>query len=110
MSFASSHSLQALKPSESSSRSVAGTSGHAGSLQSLLTPSQRSNDPGKTTGFAIPALLEWDGPVLATSVKGDLLEDTITHRRAIGETWVFDPVGSTAEPSAGWSPLHSSTD
>ncbi len=65
---------------------------------------------GTTTGFAIPALLEWDGPVLATSVKGDLLEDTITHRRAIGETWVFDPVGSTAEPSAGWSPLHSSTD
>ena len=65
---------------------------------------------GKTTGFAIPALLEWDGPVLATSVKGDLLEDTITHRRTIGETWVFDPVGSTAEPSAGWSPLHASGD
>ena len=64
---------------------------------------------GKTTGFAIPALLEWDGPVLATSVKGDLLEDTITHRRTIGETWVFDPVGSTAEPSAGWSPLHASS-
>ncbi|MCH7586171.1 MAG: type IV secretory system conjugative DNA transfer family protein [Acidobacteria bacterium] len=65
---------------------------------------------GKTTGFAIPALLEWDGPVLATSVKGDLLEDTITHRRTVGETWVFDPVGSTAEPSAGWSPLHASGD
>ncbi|MDF1597503.1 MAG: type IV secretory system conjugative DNA transfer family protein, partial [Acidimicrobiia bacterium] len=31
---------------------------------------------GKTTGFAIPALLEWDGPVIATSVKGDLLEHT----------------------------------
>ena len=65
---------------------------------------------GKTTGFAIPALLEWDGPVLATSVKGDLLEDTITHRRSLGETWVFDPVDSTAEPSAGWSPLHASGD
>lgn len=65
---------------------------------------------GKTTGFAIPALLEWDGPVIATSVKGDLLEDTIAHRRSIGETWVFDPVGSTAEPSAGWSPLDTSND
>ncbi|MCH7846309.1 MAG: type IV secretory system conjugative DNA transfer family protein, partial [Acidobacteria bacterium] len=65
---------------------------------------------GKTTGFAIPALLEWDGPVLATSVKGDLLEDTIAHRRSLGETWVFDPVNSTAEPSAGWSPLHASGD
>jgi type IV secretion system protein VirD4 len=65
---------------------------------------------GKTTGFAIPALLEWDGPVIATSVKGDLLEHTINRRRSIGEAYVFDPVGSTAEPSAGWSPLHSSTD
>ena len=65
---------------------------------------------GKTTGFAIPALLEWDGPVIATSVKGDLLEHTINHRRSIGEAYVFDPVGSTAEPSAGWSPLHSASD
>ncbi len=65
---------------------------------------------GKTTGFAIPALLEWDGPVIATSVKGDLLEHTITHRRSVGEAYVFDPVGSTAEPSAGWSPLHSASD
>lgn len=65
---------------------------------------------GKTTGLAIPALLEWDGPVIATSVKGDLLEHTINHRRTIGDTYVFDPVGSTAEPSAGWSPLHSASD
>lgn len=65
---------------------------------------------GKTTGFAIPALLEWDGPVLATSVKGDLLEATIAHRRSVGETWVFDPVSSSSEPSAGWSPLHASSD
>ncbi|MEX2652078.1 MAG: type IV secretory system conjugative DNA transfer family protein [Acidimicrobiia bacterium] len=65
---------------------------------------------GKTTGFAIPALLEWDGPVIATSVKGDLLEHTINQRRSMGETWVFDPVASTAEPSAGWSPLHSARD
>ncbi|MDF1595136.1 MAG: type IV secretory system conjugative DNA transfer family protein [Acidimicrobiia bacterium] len=65
---------------------------------------------GKTTGFAIPALLEWDGPVIATSVKGDLLEHTINQRRSVGETWVFDPVGSTDEPSAGWSPLHSAHD
>src|SRR6185312_1623944 len=27
---------------------------------------------GKTSGFAIPAILEWDGPVLALSVKDDL--------------------------------------
>ncbi len=62
---------------------------------------------GKTTGFAIPALLEWDGPVIATSVKGDLLQHTIDHRREMGETWVFDPVASTDQPTAGWSPLQS---
>ena len=65
---------------------------------------------GKTTGFAIPALLEWDGPVIATSVKGDLLENTIDRRRTIGEAWVFDPVASTNEQSAGWSPLHTAGD
>ncbi len=65
---------------------------------------------GKTTGFAIPALLEWDGPVIATSVKGDLLQHTIRQRRQVGETWVFDPVASTDQPTAGWSPLHTSTD
>ena len=65
---------------------------------------------GKTTGFAIPALLEWDGPAIATSVKGDLLEHTIHRRRSMGDTYVFDPVASTGEPSAGWSPLHASTD
>ena len=35
----------------------------------------------KTTGLAIPALLEWQGPVLATSVKSDLLVDTVAHRQ-----------------------------
>lgn len=65
---------------------------------------------GKTTGFAIPALLEWDGPAIATSVKGDLLEHTIDQRRSMGDTYVFDPVASTGEPSAGWSPLDASRD
>ena len=65
---------------------------------------------GKTTGFAIPALLEWDGPVVATSVKGDLLEHTIDRRRQLGEVWVYDPVASTGEATAGWSPLTGSHD
>lgn len=59
----------------------------------------------KTTGFAIPAILEWDGPVLATSVKTDLLRDTIASRRERGEVWVYDPTGSTEHVSSGWSPL-----
>jgi type IV secretion system protein VirD4 len=62
---------------------------------------------GKTTGFAIPAILEWQGPVVATSVKTDLLRETLTarssHRGA--KTWVYDPTGSTGLPGAGWTPL-----
>lgn len=60
---------------------------------------------GKTSGLAIPAILEWEGPVVALSVKSDLMGDTITRRRALGEVKVFDPADSTWEPSARWSPL-----
>lgn len=47
----------------------------------------------KTSGLAIPALLEWEGPVVVTSVKGDLLEATIGRRERMGEVMTFDPVG-----------------
>ena len=62
---------------------------------------------GKTTGFAIPAILEWQGPVVATSIKTDLLRETIAARDAINgaHTFVYDPTGSTGLPSAGWTPL-----
>ena len=59
----------------------------------------------KTTGLAIPALLEWNGPVLATSVKTDLMRDTITHRATLGDVLVFDPVETTGFAAQGWSPL-----
>ena len=61
---------------------------------------------GKTAGFAIPALLEWEGPVIATSVKADLLKATIEHRRREGKVFVYDPTGSAGQgASASWSPL-----
>ncbi len=62
---------------------------------------------GKTTGFAIPAILEWQGPVVATSIKTDLLRETLAARSAIpgASTLVYDPTGSTGLPSAGWTPL-----
>jgi len=62
---------------------------------------------GKTTGFAIPAILEWNGPVVATSVKTDLLRETIAARAAIKDarTFVYDPTASTGLPSIGWTPL-----
>ena len=52
----------------------------------------------KTTGLAISAILEWDGPVLATSVKTDLLQDTIDRRRDLGDVLVFDPTEATCPP------------
>lgn len=67
----------------------------------ILGPTQSM----KTTGFAIPAILEWQGPVVATSVKTDLLRDTIGARRARGDVWVYDPTATTGYPGATWSPL-----
>ena len=61
---------------------------------------------GKTTGLAVPAILEWEGPVVASSVKTDLLADTHAWRSGLGgEMWVYDPAGVTPFPLATWSPL-----
>jgi type IV secretion system protein VirD4 len=62
---------------------------------------------GKTSGLMIPAILEHQGPVIATSVKGDLLA-TAAHRQTIGEVRVFDPTGATGWPASGWSPVAAS--
>jgi type IV secretion system protein VirD4 len=63
---------------------------------------------GKTVGLAIPAILQWDGPVLATSVKGDLTHDTLAARAQQGDVRLFDPTGATGLPSASWSPVAAS--
>lgn len=61
---------------------------------------------GKTTGLAVPAILEWAGPVVATSVKDDLAAATVGHRSHQGMTWIFDPTGTSGVAgSARWSPL-----
>jgi len=59
----------------------------------------------KTTGLAIPAILEWDGPVLAASVKTDLLRDTLARRQHLGAVTIYDPTQTTGLPGAGWTPL-----
>lgn len=60
---------------------------------------------GKTTGLAVPALLEWTGPILATSVKNDLLRDTLARRAELGDVKVFDPTDTTGLSRASWTPL-----
>ncbi len=67
----------------------------------VLGPSQS----GKTTGLVVPALLEWPGPVLSTSVKSDVVHDTHTARANRGTVHVFDPTGSTGLEHTPWSPV-----
>ncbi|MBV9606450.1 MAG: type IV secretory system conjugative DNA transfer family protein [Solirubrobacterales bacterium] len=60
---------------------------------------------GKSAGIAVPALLEWNGPAVACSIKTDLLAATLARRRRLGEVMVFDPFGLAQMPSHTWSPL-----
>lgn len=60
---------------------------------------------GKSSGLVVPAILEWEGPVLATSVRADLVRATLARRVALGTTWIFDPARSTDLPGSGWDPL-----
>ena len=56
---------------------------------------------GKTTA-AIAGILEWDGPAVLSSVKNDVMDDTIQWRSQLGEVKVFAP---THKGSAQWTPL-----
>ena len=70
----------------------------------VLGPTQS----GKTSRLAIPNLRAWPGPVVATSVKTDLVADTVTARRERGPVWIYDPTDATARtfgPRAGYDPL-----
>ncbi len=64
---------------------------------------------GKSAGLAIPALLEWQGPAVASSIKTDLLGATLSRRRQLGEAFVFDPFQLSGVRGNTWSPLHRAT-
>ncbi len=59
----------------------------------------------KTSSLAIPAILEWQGPVVAASVKADLARHTAAWRRRHGHVWIYDPTASSGLPADRWSPL-----
>jgi type IV secretion system protein VirD4 len=65
---------------------------------------------GKTSALAVPAILSWEGPVVAASVKGDLLRTTERRRNARGRVWCIDPTGSTGVRPSTWSPLTACTE
>lgn len=61
---------------------------------------------GKSSAFAIPAILDAPGPVIATSNKPDLVERTAALRALTGTVWIFDPQGLVgADPTWWWDPL-----
>ena len=64
---------------------------------------------GKSAGLAVPALLEWDGPAVASSIKTDLLSVSLERRRTLGAVFVFDPFGLAGTSSHTWSPLHAAS-
>ncbi|MDA8395998.1 MAG: type IV secretory system conjugative DNA transfer family protein [Candidatus Dormibacteraeota bacterium] len=57
---------------------------------------------GKSSSLAIPAILEWPGPVVVTDPKGELLARTLTARERRGRAAVFAPL---MEPGDGWNPV-----
>jgi type IV secretion system protein VirD4 len=61
----------------------------------------------KTSGLVVPGVLEWSGPLLATSVKPDLLRATLAHRARVGQVLVIDPLGASGIKAARWTPLAS---
>ncbi len=62
---------------------------------------------GKTTCLVVPNLLDWRGPAVVTSTKGELLALTAARRQRVGPVYVYDPTGELGEraPSVTWSPL-----
>jgi type IV secretion system protein VirD4 len=59
------------------------------------------------TALATAAIVTWDGPVVAVSVKRDLFDTTAAVRAKRGDIAVFDPGAATNLPTARWSPLTS---
>ena len=103
-------------------RLVLGRTAGPGRMSGLVATESRHSvlvigptQSGKTTGLAIPAILEWPGPVVATSVKDDLAAVTAGWRASRSPCWLFDPTCSTALPPSDqrfpapsrsrWSPI-----
>ena len=69
-----------------------------------MGPTQSGKTPLLTA-----AILGWDGPVVALSVKRDLYDATAAARADRGEVAVFDSSCVTGLPSARWTPLRAIT-
>jgi type IV secretion system protein VirD4 len=72
-------------------------------LQSVIAlgPAQSQ----KTSGLAVPAVLEWEGPVLVACMKSDLIRHTMSQRWQRGDVYLYDPAAVTGLDASTWSPL-----
>lgn len=61
---------------------------------------------GKTSGFVIPSVLEWTGPIIVTSVKEDIYRSTFHKRSKMGEIFVFDLDNQLNTLKASWNFLN----
>ncbi|MGO9898446.1 MAG: type IV secretory system conjugative DNA transfer family protein [Solirubrobacteraceae bacterium] len=107
--WASSRELRALRGGGASAGRLALGRHHGRSLYAERRHALIAFGPpqsGKSAGLAIPALLEWAGPAIASSIKTDLLGATLARRCALGEALVFDPFALAGVRSHTWSPLH----
>lgn len=63
---------------------------------------------GKTSSILTPAVRRWDGPVIATSIRSDVLQDSWQERESRGyPTLIFNPQNQGGYGSNTWSPLAS---
>ncbi len=61
---------------------------------------------GKTTSMLVPAVKRWEGPVIATSIRGDLLANTWEARERKGSpVLIYNPTNQGGYGSNTWSPL-----
>jgi type IV secretion system protein VirD4 len=60
---------------------------------------------GKTSGLTVPAIVEWEGPVMVAATKGHLVDETIGWRSRQGDVHVYDPAAITRYYRSGWSVL-----
>jgi type IV secretion system protein VirD4 len=94
---------------------LGGTGGFGPPARLVAEPAQSlvvvgPTQSGKTSALAVPAILGWQGPVLAASVKSDLLRHTREQRAERGRIWCIDPTRSTGAPTSEWTPLHVCSD
>jgi type IV secretion system protein VirD4 len=106
--------LRALRPDRGSERALRLTLGYRRG-QRLYAEHRHAvvafgpPQSGKSAGVAVPALLEWQGPAVASSIKSDLLAVSLKRREALGSVFVFDPFGLSGQRSHTWSPLVGAT-